>query len=143
LPLARLITSDHLNRPAVLMRAIGATRRSREGQAEPAATQQQVDRPKGYTRLGQLGSGRATWYQHPGRTASGETFHPNAPTAAHHTLPLGTRVRVVNKKNHRSIVVRINDRMPAEAKGVVDLSRGSARALGIKGDGSVALQKAE
>jgi len=83
--------------------------------------------------------------------------------AAHKTLPLGTRVRVVNKKNNRSMIVhineqllrvrvvnkknpsmtvRINDRTPAKAKGVVDLSRGSARALGITGDGPVALQKA-
>ena len=90
-----------------------------------------------------LGSGRATWYQHPGRTASGEKFNPNARTAAHKTLPLGTRVRVVNKENRRSLVVRINDRMPAKAKGAIDLSRGSARALDVKGTGSVTLQKAD
>jgi hypothetical protein len=85
--------------------------------------------------------------------------------AAHKTLPPGTWVRVVNKKNNRSLIVRIkeqplrvrvvnkkkdrsmivriNDRTPAKAKGVVDLSRGSARALGITGGGPVALQKAE
>jgi rare lipoprotein A len=94
-------------------------------------------------RQGQLGGGRAVWYQHPGRTASGEKFNPSARTAAHKTLPLGTRVRVVNKHNSRSVVVRINDRMPAKAKGVIDLSRGSARALDIDSTGSVALKKAK
>src|SRR5829696_6240335 len=63
--------------------------------------------------------------------------------AAHKTLPPGTWVRVVNKKNNRSMIVRINDRTPAKAKGVVDLSHGSARALGITGGGPVALQKAQ
>ena len=87
-----------------------------------------------------LGGGRAVWYQHPGRTASGEVFNPNALTAAHPTLPLGTRVRVVNRRNGRSVVVRINDRAP-KASAAIDLSRGSARALGIESVGSVALYK--
>jgi rare lipoprotein A len=63
-------------------------------------------------------------------------------TAAHRTLPVGTRVRVVNKKNGRSVVVRINDRMPAKLNYAIDLSRGSARVLGIEGLGSVAIYKA-
>lgn len=62
-------------------------------------------------------------------------------TAAHRALPLGARVRVVNKKNGRSVVVRINDRTnvrtQAKVPYVIDLSRGSARALGIEGVGSV------
>jgi len=90
-----------------------------------------------------LGGGRAVWYQHPGRTASGERFNPNGLTAAHRSLPLGTRVRVVNKTNGRSVVVRINDRMPAKLNYAIDLSRGSARALGIEGVGSVALYRAK
>jgi rare lipoprotein A len=88
-----------------------------------------------------LGAGRAAWYQHPGRTASGETFNPNRLTAAHRTLPFGTRVRVVNKHNGRSVVVRINDRVAKKANVTIDLSRQSARALGIEGIGSVALYK--
>lgn len=88
-----------------------------------------------------LGSGQAVWYQHPGRTASGETYNPDGLTAAHRTLPMGTRVRVVNKRNGRSVVVRINDRTPAKLRSTIDLSRGSARVLGIEGIGSVALYR--
>jgi len=85
--------------------------------------------------------GRATWYQHPGRTANGERFDPNRFTAAHRTLPFGTRLRVVNLRTRRSVVVRINDRVPPRRKIVIDLSRASARAIGITGDGSVALYR--
>jgi len=56
--------------------------------------------------------GKAAYYAHPGRTASGEVFRPGEMTAAHRTLPFGTRVRVTNTHNGRSVVVRINDRGP-------------------------------
>ena len=88
-----------------------------------------------------IGSGRATWYAQSGRTASGEMFDPNRLTAAHRTLPFGTRLRVVNQANGRSVVVRINDRGPSARTSVLNLSRGSARALGITGTGLVALHK--
>jgi rare lipoprotein A len=86
-----------------------------------------------------LGVMRAAWYQHSGRTASGEKYNPDGLTAAHRTLPLGTRVRVVNQRNGRSVVVRINDRVPKTAKLPVDLSRASARAIGMTGIAPVAL----
>jgi hypothetical protein len=89
-----------------------------------------------------LGTVRAAWYQHPGRTASGERFNPEGRTAAHKTLPLGMRLRVINPQNGRSIAVRINDRVPSTAKYPLDLSRGSARALGIKSVAAVALYQA-
>jgi rare lipoprotein A (peptidoglycan hydrolase) len=117
-------------------RAIKVTRADRTG----AQRGLQAARPT-VSRRAHLSGGRAVWYQHPGRTASGEKFNPNAPTAAHKTLPLGTRVRVVNKQNRRSVVVRVNDRMPAKAKGAIDLSRASARAIGITGVGSVAVHR--
>jgi rare lipoprotein A len=117
-------------------RAIKVTRADRTG----AQRGRQAARPTD-NRRAQLGGGRATWYQHLGRTTSGEKFNPNAPTAAHKTLPLGTRVRVVNKQNRRSLVVRVNDRMPAKAKAAIDLSRASARAIGITGVGSVAVHR--
>lgn len=66
-------------------------------------------------------------------TASGEMFSPAAMTAAHKTLPFGTRVRVVNTKNGRSVVVRINDRGPFVRGRVIDLSRGAAGRLGMGG----------
>lgn len=87
-------------------------------------------------------AGEASWYGpgfHGRRTASGETFNTNDLTAAHRTLPFGTRVRVVNKKTGRSVVVRINDRGPYAHGRVIDLSRASAQAIGITGVGSVEL----
>jgi len=90
-----------------------------------------------------IGTGRASWYQHPGRTANGETYDPNRLTAAHHSLPFGTKIKVVNKRNGRSVVVRITDRTNERTKArrsyAIDLSRASARQLGIAGIGLVAL----
>ena len=86
-----------------------------------------------------IGRGYAAWYQHPGRTASGEVFNPDHLTAAHHTLPFGTHVRVVEERSRRSVIVRINDRIPAKAKIAIDLSRASARAIGVSGRARVAL----
>ncbi|MEH3145939.1 MAG: septal ring lytic transglycosylase RlpA family protein [Methylobacterium frigidaeris] len=83
--------------------------------------------------------GRASWYASGSRTASGERFNPNGLTAAHRSLPFGTRVRVVNQTNGRAIVVRINDRGPFAHGRVIDLSRGSARAIGMTGVSRVAL----
>lgn len=85
-------------------------------------------------------SGKASWYGpgfHGKRTASGETFNTNDLTAAHRTLPFGTRVKVVNKQTGKSVVVRINDRGPYAHGRVIDLSRASAQAIGISGVGSV------
>jgi rare lipoprotein A len=89
-------------------------------------------------------NGQASWYGpgfHGRRTASGETFNTNDLTAAHRTLPFGTRVRVVNERNGQSVVVRINDRGPYAHGRVIDLSRASARALGISGVGTVAVSQ--
>lgn len=65
------------------------------------------------------------------RTASGERFDPEAMTAAHRTLPFGTRVRVTNIRTGRSVLVRINDRGPFIKGRIIDLSRGAARVIGI------------
>ena len=70
------------------------------------------------------------------RTASGERFDPSAMTAAHMTLPLGTRVRITNLKNGQSVVVRINDRGGFRRHGrILDLSPAAARALSMTGAG--------
>ena len=63
--------------------------------------------------------------------ASGGRFDPNAFTAAHRTLPFGTRVRVTDPKNGRSVIVTINDRGPFGRGRVIDVSLGVARALGM------------
>jgi rare lipoprotein A len=77
--------------------------------------------------------GLATFYgaeQHGGPTASGERFDRHKLTAAHRTLPLGTRVRVTNTRNGRSVEVRINDRGPYGGHGrIIDLSEAAARRL--------------
>jgi rare lipoprotein A len=83
--------------------------------------------------------GIASWYGlefHGRRTASGERFDMNALTAAHPTLPFGTRVRVLNPRNGRSIEVRINDRGPHVRGRIIDLSHAAARAIGHLGWGA-------
>jgi rare lipoprotein A len=78
--------------------------------------------------------GTASWYgpRFDGRTtASGERFDEDALTAAHETLPLGTRVRVTNLRNGRTVLVRINDRGPRYRGRVIDLSRAAAAELGM------------
>ncbi len=64
------------------------------------------------------------------RTASGQRFNNSAMTAAHKTLPFGTRVKITNVKNKRSVVVRINDRGPSTPGRVFDLTRAAASKLG-------------
>lgn len=84
-------------------------------------------------------TGIASWYgrQHHGKqTASGEAYDMNALTAAHRTLPLGTRVRVTNLDNGRSVDVRISDRGPFAGRRVIDLSYAAAQRLGAVGAGT-------
>jgi len=66
-------------------------------------------------------------------TASGERFNMHAMTAAHRSLPFGTRVRVTNLDNGKSVVVRINDRGPFVRGRVIDLSRAAAKKIGLTG----------
>lgn len=84
----------------------------------------------------QLGSGTASWYglKFKGRrTASGEIFNPSELTAAHRTLPFGTRVRVT--RGGKSVVVRINDRGPFVRGRVIDVSQAAAREIDLIGPG--------
>lgn len=76
----------------------------------------------------------ASWYGHGRRTADGKPFNPSAFTAAHRTLPFGTRLLVSCRG--RSVVVRVNDRGPWTRGRGLDLSRGAASALGIIRRGS-------
>ena len=79
--------------------------------------------------------GIASFYTEGQQTANGEKFNPNALTAAHPTLPFGTRLRVTNVATGRSVTVRINDRGPFVAGRVVDVSYSAAESLGIVGRG--------
>jgi rare lipoprotein A len=83
--------------------------------------------------------GTASYYGakfHGRRTASGERFNQNALTAAHKTLPLGTKVRVTNLRNGESVEVTINDRGPYVKGRIIDLSKGAARELGMLRSGT-------
>ncbi len=82
-------------------------------------------------------SGLASYYWQPQRVASGGWFNPNAMTAAHKTLPFGTKVRVTNVRNGRSVVVTINDRGPYIAGRVIDLSKAAAGVIGMQQAGVV------
>ncbi len=81
--------------------------------------------------------GLASYYWQPQRVASGGWFNPNALTAAHKTLPFGTRVRVTNLRNGRSVVVRINDRGPFIRGRIIDLSKRAATVVGMRNAGVV------
>ncbi|WP_175651071.1 septal ring lytic transglycosylase RlpA family protein [Pseudomonas sp. Marseille-P9899] len=90
--------------------------------------------PRGYDE-----TGTASYYgsrHHGKRTASGEPFDQHGLTAAHRSLPFGTRVRVTNLKNERSVVVRINDRGPHTRGRLIDLSKAAAQKLDMLRSGT-------
>jgi rare lipoprotein A len=94
------------------------------------------------TALAQCGS--ASWYALTSKTASGERMNPSAMTAAHRSLPFGTKIKVKNQKNGKEIVVRINDRGPFIKGRVIDLSKAAAAKLGFVGAGhtKICMEKA-
>lgn len=101
-------------------------------------------RPAGRgVRVGGSQSGIASYYAdkyHGRKTASGETFDQNKMTAAHRTLPFGTKVRVTNVGSGKSVTVRVNDRGPFVKGRVIDLSRAAAQKLGIVRSGLAAVK---
>lgn len=80
--------------------------------------------------------GVASFYTEGLRTANGEKFNPSELTAAHPTLPFGTKLRVTNTSNGQSVTVRVNDRGPFVQGRVVDVSYSAAQALGMVGAGT-------
>lgn len=86
--------------------------------------------------------GGASWYG-PGfngkRAASGEIFNENAMTAAHRTLPFGTKVEVTDQRTGNSVEVTINDRGPFHGKRIIDLSKAAATALGFRNRGTTSV----
>ena len=94
--------------------------------------------PHGPTRTPASSTGVASWYQatrRQARTASGRLYRANALTAAHPFLPFGTKVRVTDLENDRSVIVRIDDRGPFVPGRVIDLSVAAAQRLGIRHSG--------
>lgn len=100
---------------------------SKSAPAEPAR-----ERPRASTTQGAVEVGKISFYGakfHGRRTASGERFDQNALTAAHPRHPFGTRLRVTNLSNGKSVVVRVNDRGPLTKNRILDVSRAAARQL--------------
>ena len=88
--------------------------------------------------IGHVQTGIASWYgpgYHGKRTSNGERFDQDALTAAHERFAFGTRVKVTMLSNQRTVVVRINDRLPRHDR-IIDLSRGAARQIGLIGPGT-------
>lgn len=109
--------------------------------AGPALTSPAIPAPT----LQPIAGGMASYYGRElagARTASGQRFDPAGLTAAHRTLPLGTRVQVTNPRTGDSVVVTINDRGPFHSNRVIDLSEAAARQIGIARMGSGMVQLA-
>ncbi|MBX9740985.1 MAG: septal ring lytic transglycosylase RlpA family protein [Beijerinckiaceae bacterium] len=80
-------------------------------------------------------TGKASFYSHGARTASGARFQPRGLTAAHRSLPFGTRLQVTNLANNRTVTVTVNDRGPFIRGRILDLSAGAADVLGFRHKG--------
>jgi rare lipoprotein A len=104
--------------------------------ATPSVNSTQSDTPIASKQLIAQSVGQASFYgNQPGEggplTANGERYNPGGLTAAHRTLPFGTKVRVTSPNTGKSVVVRINDRGPFIGGRIIDLSVGAARAIGL------------
>ncbi|WP_241233606.1 septal ring lytic transglycosylase RlpA family protein [Altericroceibacterium xinjiangense] len=92
-----------------------------------------------------IGQGEASYYGEElagNPTASGEPFNPNHLTAAHRSLPMGSKLRVTNVRTGDAVVVRVNDRGPYVGRRVIDLSKAAAREVGILNSGTGRVQLA-
>jgi rare lipoprotein A len=98
----------------------------------PAATSQPI-----LEKIVSTQTGKASWYGSEGgsKTANGERYNPNGLTAAHRTLPFGTKVRVTSMRTGKTVIVRINDRGPFRGNRIIDISAGAAEAIGLKSAG--------
>ncbi len=131
----RNLEKDALQATNRLRRVLGNAEPLREIGGQPGAPGAQVF-AFGAVRL--LATGFASWYGpgfHGNQSASGERFNQHDLTAAHRTLPFGTRVLVTNLDNGQSVVVRINDRGPFHGNRVIDVSKGAASVLGLISSG--------
>lgn len=107
---------------------------SHQAKAQPAGSWLNANASIGST-SGRSFAGKASYYgsESGSRTASGQRFNQNAMTAAHRSLPFGTKLRVTHRG--QSVVVTVNDRGPFIRGRVLDLSKGAARAIGLTGAG--------
>ena len=127
--------------PVAVQKAVDEATDQKMVSAQPAVD---VEAPAA-SRLEHVGDGQASYYGNElagNRTASGERFNPRALTAAHRTLPLGSKLRVTNKANGKSVVVRVNDRGPFTKARLIDVSFAAAEELNLirSGHGTVRLE---
>lgn len=123
--------------PAIAQTAASAAKADAMPAATPASA---APAPAAAAAGGDLMEGLAAYYSNRlngHKTASGQVFNQGALTGAHQTLPFGTKVKVTNTKNGRSVVVLINDRGPTQPGRVIDLSRAAAGKLGMLHQGLV------
>jgi rare lipoprotein A len=113
---------------------------SAEAALRPALLSKKGPRTHNKRTLFSVTEGKASFYSdqfHGHKTANGETFNMDKLTAAHPSLPFGTRVRVTNLRNGKDVIVRINDRGPFVKGRIIDLSAGAAKEIGIIKSGTV------
>lgn len=113
-------------------------KKKKKKEKETVAQQKKAPNKTTTKTKGKVEKGEASYYAdkfHGRPTASGEKYNKKAFTAAHKTLPFGTKVRVTNLKNNKSVDVIINDRGPFKAGRIIDLSRAAAEKIGLINDG--------
>ena len=140
LGMAALLPAPVLGEVATAQIAPDAPVAALEVEAEPvpavsaAPVESEAEEPKTLKDSTVIGEGVASYYGAElagNRTASGERFNPEALTAAHRTLPMGTKLRVTNKSNGKSVIVRINDRGPFAKGRIIDVSRAAAQKISM------------
>jgi peptidoglycan lytic transglycosylase len=119
--------------PSTRQAAIEHRRETRVAAREPLSVVRRHQHPE--SGAGTKSNGVASFYSEDSETASGERFDPNELTAAHPSLPFGTKLRVTNTATGKSVTVRVNDRGPYVAGRVVDVSYSAAQALGMVNSG--------
>lgn len=108
--------------------------------AQEGRSRTTISRSRPTQRRGEIQRGKASWYGnqfHGRKTASGERMNQHDLTAAHRTLPFGTKVRVVNQRNGKAVIVRINDRGPYGRGRIIDLSKEAAKRIDMIRSGIV------
>ncbi|MEU8799272.1 septal ring lytic transglycosylase RlpA family protein [Spirillospora sp. NPDC048819] len=113
------------------------SKRGSDTQAGHVPEAEKKQQKKKRNKVVESGSCEASYYWQGQMTASGEPFDPSELTAAHKTLPMGSKVRVTNKNNDRSVTVRINDRGPYAGGRCLDLSRAAMKKVGGTGAGVI------
>ncbi len=135
--LAHTVAKKSVAQPEVNTQPQQTTKKPQQIVQTTKKPRQKLRSQQATSRVRSISRGMASFYGYESgsRTASGERFNPEALTAAHRSLPFGTRVRVTNNWNGRSVIVRITDRGPFVGGRIIDLSTNAARHLQMIGSG--------